>query len=560
MATIQPTATVDYTRSNKTISSFDHQRYTVFVPPGPHPSGGRPVFFETKFSGLNTSEPASELSGEYYPTVLGELAYALYQRGWVVVSVGATGKITDSVTTSLPHGLWYGIDQTPGSKWVDPDIFWGDFDMFCAIQHFTYNAKKYFANPHRIIVGSRSGGSYAACFLGFHDPKTMAYTSDDPISSFVDYTIIAVLAQQHVSLFWLSFDTSVITSILSAFPQQSNPDIRATSFANVNTGNIIEASMWYWALETQEKREWAAQRPMYFWSPTEDEPDHPDYTTINGSVPSSTNFAKPNTTLETSPNLVTGGHDPWQTQMTRLYQQAVDDELGTNWFARSAFLVHTNAYNDFPAYSSTSTINVSDGLGAEAAIDGVTWFNNIGWGNTGAIQSGVHGDGSNPSTINGHIWQFYMPEKNPTGFNEKVGGRISNSPVSNNINYLFADAGSDEVSSSVQYRKLFVKQVGDGQFENLKIELENLDGNNYIDFAVKYLSGDPTGFAQNAKTLPDELLETDFIGTTDNPLTGLTVSIKDEYIGIWLRQTLPPGAGSSEGSRVLLKVRANKLP
>lgn len=152
-------------------------------------------------------------------------------------------------------------------------------------------------------------------------------------------------------------------------------------------------------------------------------------------------------------------------------------------------------------------------------------------------------------------WRFYLPAAHPTGLTGQVGGAIGSEELKPHLNALFSEMESSDSVAKTQYRKVFAKQVETATFQNVSIELGNVEHTGHVSFYV----GDPTGYADNAQTFPDVVPSTGFSGNYIVPITGLATSSKGDTLPIWVRQDIPAGAGDDALASFTLKVRAVKL-
>lgn len=156
-------------------------------------------------------------------------------------------------------------------------------------------------------------------------------------------------------------------------------------------------------------------------------------------------------------------------------------------------------------------------------------------------------------------WKFYLPESHPTGLSGVVGGAISTQEVQSNLDSVFAHMEGNELSDVTQYRKLFAKQVESGSFENVLIEVANVEYPTHISFAVTGISGDVTGQSSDPDTLPDGYTVNMFSGDYSQSLTGLATSNYGDYIGIWVKETIPANSEYDELASFVLRVRATRI-
>lgn len=157
-----------------------------------------------------------------------------------------------------------------------------------------------------------------------------------------------------------------------------------------------------------------------------------------------------------------------------------------------------------------------------------------------------------------NYWKFYLSEYHPTGLSGVVGGGISTNEVQSSLDSVFAHMEGNELSDVTQYRKLFAKQVESGSFENVLIEVANVEYPSHISFAVTGISGDLTGQASSPQTLPDGYTVGMFSGDYLQSLTSLATSSYGDYIGIWVKETIPANSEDDELASFVLRVRATR--
>ena len=74
-----------------------------------------------------------------------------------------------------------------------------------------------------------------------------------------------------------------------------------------------------------------------------------------------------------------------------------------------------------------------------------------------------------------NYWKFYLPTAHPTGLYEQIGGSISSTELKPQLGALFAPMETDAENTKTQYRKVFAKQVKAGSFENVLVEIDNIE-------------------------------------------------------------------------------------
>lgn len=156
-------------------------------------------------------------------------------------------------------------------------------------------------------------------------------------------------------------------------------------------------------------------------------------------------------------------------------------------------------------------------------------------------------------------WKFYLPENHPTGLSGTVGGGISTVEAINDPRAIFAHLPTSDVSEVTQYRKLFAKQIATGSFENMIIELANVEYPDQISFAITGMSGDLTGVSTDPQLIPDGYTTGMFSGNSDFAITGLNSSEFGDYVGIWIRQAIPADSDNDDLASFIMRVRATKI-
>jgi hypothetical protein len=157
-------------------------------------------------------------------------------------------------------------------------------------------------------------------------------------------------------------------------------------------------------------------------------------------------------------------------------------------------------------------------------------------------------------------FKFYLPVNNPTGLSGIVGGSISTNELKPYVNLLFAPMPSFEDVSISQYRKVYIRQIESGVFNNLYVELANVEYPTQVSFVAtgELISGEtsisplspPNSFSGNGV----------FSGNYNTYLYLASESAQHSSFPIWIKQTIPSGAGSDNLASFSLKVRATKNP
>lgn len=162
------------------------------------------------------------------------------------------------------------------------------------------------------------------------------------------------------------------------------------------------------------------------------------------------------------------------------------------------------------------------------------------------------------------MWAFYLPTNHPTGMSGVEGGVSSNTEIDPKLNALLTHQGTDDVSDKNQYRKFFIEQVGVGTFENVSLELANVEYTGQISFAITghpngQAFGEYTGSAPSPASLPDGWDDnSNFTGNSATPITGLANSTQGDVMEVWMRQYIASSTADDELATFVMRVRATK--
>lgn len=156
-------------------------------------------------------------------------------------------------------------------------------------------------------------------------------------------------------------------------------------------------------------------------------------------------------------------------------------------------------------------------------------------------------------------FKFYLPQYNPTGLSGTVGGEISTNELKPYVNLLFAPMPSYDSVQTNQYRKVWIRQVESGVFNNLYVELANVEYTGQVFFVA---TGESTNETSTSPLSPPNSFSGlgIFSGDHDTFLYLASESTQYSNFPIWLKQTIPSGAGSDNLASFSLKVRATKNP
>ena len=158
--------------------------------------------------------------------------------------------------------------------------------------------------------------------------------------------------------------------------------------------------------------------------------------------------------------------------------------------------------------------------------------------------------------MSNQIFKFYLPANNPSGLLGTVGGSITTTELEPRLGSLFADMNSSPVSTVNQYRKLHIKQVEEGTFENVYVELGNVEHVTQVSFTIATSSSDTS---TSPLIIPTGYTVGNFTGTYANSLLALSSSTEGSTFAIWIRQSIPPGADDDSLASFTIRVRATQL-
>lgn len=156
-------------------------------------------------------------------------------------------------------------------------------------------------------------------------------------------------------------------------------------------------------------------------------------------------------------------------------------------------------------------------------------------------------------------FKFYEPEFNPTGVGEAVGGYISSTALEPKLGYLFIDKTVSEISETLQFRKLWIKQEGQGTFQDVNLNIVNIEHTGQVSF----VTGAPGGSDSSATTLAyptgdyGQLALGNFTGNVDTPMY-IGSSAQDQEFSVWIRQSIPGGSSTDALSSFSLQVKGTK--
>lgn len=156
-------------------------------------------------------------------------------------------------------------------------------------------------------------------------------------------------------------------------------------------------------------------------------------------------------------------------------------------------------------------------------------------------------------------WNFYLPQYQPTGLTGLVGGSIAAEELTTAVDALFPAVLANSGEDHIQYRKVFIKNDSSDSFQNVYVEVENIEYTGQIKFAILHEGGDPTGTAPDPMTLPDIIATGQFTGFYGAPITGLGTGNPGDTIGVWLQQFIPANSDNEVLASFVLQVRASKL-
>jgi len=158
-------------------------------------------------------------------------------------------------------------------------------------------------------------------------------------------------------------------------------------------------------------------------------------------------------------------------------------------------------------------------------------------------------------------FKFYEPDLNPTGFSGEVGGRVSSTELQPKLGYLFSEMSTPEVADQLQFRKVWVVQEGQGTFQDVNVNVVNVEHTGQIHF----VTGAPAPGADSASSplsyptgLYGTLGNSNFTGNVDAPIY-IGSTEQDDSFSVWIRQTIPTGAGTDALSSFAFQVRGTKV-
>jgi hypothetical protein len=149
------------------------------------------------------------------------------------------------------------------------------------------------------------------------------------------------------------------------------------------------------------------------------------------------------------------------------------------------------------------------------------------------------------------FFKFYLPEFNPTGMSGTVGGGITIEELLPRKNALFAPREISDLTTSEQYRKLFIKQVYSAVLTGLTVELVNTEHSDQIYFGIATGSVDET--ISSPLIAPTGVALT---GSTTNSVTYTGSGVVGTTIPIWLKQTISPGSSDDDFVAFQLRILA----
>jgi hypothetical protein len=155
-------------------------------------------------------------------------------------------------------------------------------------------------------------------------------------------------------------------------------------------------------------------------------------------------------------------------------------------------------------------------------------------------------------------FKFYEPEFNPTGVGGVVGGETSSTELQPKLGYLFVDKEASELTETLQFRKLWIKQEGQGTFQDVNLNVVNIEHTGQIHF----VTGEGPDSSTTALSYPTgaygQLATAHFSGNVDTPMyIGSTVQ-NDEF-SVWIRQSIPAGSSADSLSSFSFQVKGTKI-
>jgi hypothetical protein len=155
-------------------------------------------------------------------------------------------------------------------------------------------------------------------------------------------------------------------------------------------------------------------------------------------------------------------------------------------------------------------------------------------------------------------FKFYEPEFNPTGVGEAVGGYTSSTELQPKLGYLFVDTEASELNETLQFRKLWIKQEGQGTFQDVNLNIVNIEHTGQIHF----VTGAAADSSANALTYPTgsygQLATENFTGNVDTAMY-IGSTAQDDEFSIWIRQSIPAGSSTDTLSSFSFQVKGTKI-
>jgi len=144
-------------------------------------------------------------------------------------------------------------------------------------------------------------------------------------------------------------------------------------------------------------------------------------------------------------------------------------------------------------------------------------------------------------------FKFYKALFTPTGLATTVGGGISNDILLPRLNTLFCNATVSDSIDTTQYRKFFIKQIYDVTFTGVTLQMVNVEHSGYISFGTG-TSGSSTASSTVAPA------GVTFSGNYTGNVTLDGVTTSGSIIPVWIKQTIPAGAGDDDFVAFQLRV------
>lgn len=174
-------------------------------------------------------------------------------------------------------------------------------------------------------------------------------------------------------------------------------------------------------------------------------------------------------------------------------------------------------------------------------------------------------------TTGAFSFNFYEPQYQPTGLTGLVGGAISSELLDPRLGSFIADMTVPDITTLYQFRKLYVKQIEAGTYQDVKVSLANVEHSDQISFFIDSgLSGNydtatnalayPSGVDLVAGTLSGE----NFSGNYNTPIyytgsVGGATTVSGEYFPVWIRQEIDKNEGNDSLASFIVQVSATKL-